>query len=66
MPMSGDRVRRMKLQHQAEGYLELGMAQQRTDVLGRLSNGDQADTRTLYLRRRGPAPWNDVPRPWSR
>ena len=23
MPMSGDRVRRMKLQHQAEGYLEL-------------------------------------------
>ena len=50
MAMSGDRVRRMKLQHQAEGYLELGMAKQALDVLGRLGNGDQADTRTLYLR----------------
>jgi Flp pilus assembly protein TadD len=31
-----DRIRRMKLQHQAEGYLELGLAKQALEVLGRL------------------------------
>jgi tetratricopeptide (TPR) repeat protein len=57
-----DRIRRMKLQHQAEGYLELGLPQQALDVLGRLGDADgasgaggaggagNADVRTLYLR----------------
>jgi tetratricopeptide (TPR) repeat protein len=31
-----DRIRRMKLQHQAEGYLELNLPQQALQVLGRL------------------------------
>ncbi len=31
-----DRIRRMKLQHQAEGYLELGLPQQALQVLARL------------------------------
>ena len=50
-----DRIRRMKLQHQAEGYLELGLPQQALHVLGRLGEagsvrrGDGADVRTLYL-----------------
>jgi Flp pilus assembly protein TadD len=55
----------MKLQHQAEGYLELGLAKQALDVLARLgkpagsagtrsagsasSTGGEADVRTLYL-----------------
>jgi Flp pilus assembly protein TadD len=49
MSMSRDRIRRMKLQHQAEGYLELGMSQQALDVLGRLGDGGGADLHTLYL-----------------
>jgi Flp pilus assembly protein TadD len=48
MPMSRNRIRRMKLQHQAEGYLELGMPQQALDVLARLDPAD-ADWHTLYL-----------------
>ena len=49
-----DRIRRMKLQHQAEGYLELGLPQQALHVLARLgeagSDGSPgADVRTLYL-----------------
>src|SRR5208282_4375248 len=39
----------MKLQHQAEGYLELGLPQQALDVLGRLGSTEGADVRTLYL-----------------
>jgi Flp pilus assembly protein TadD len=42
----------MKLQHQAEGYLELGLPQQALHVLGRLGGpdgADGADVRTLYL-----------------
>ena len=49
-----DRIRRMKLQHQAEGYLELGLPQQALQTLGRLGEGansdlPSADVRTLYL-----------------
>jgi len=44
----------MKLQHQAEGYLELGLPQQALQVLGRLgeaenSDAQRADLRTLFL-----------------
>ena len=41
----------MKLQHQAEGYLELGMSQQALDVLNRLGDSDDgdADLHALYL-----------------
>jgi Flp pilus assembly protein TadD len=51
-----DRIRRMKLQHEAEGYLELGLPQQALRVLGRLGEVDNvstaanSDVRTLYLR----------------
>ncbi|MGA2256343.1 MAG: tetratricopeptide repeat protein [Thermoguttaceae bacterium] len=38
-----DRIRRMKLQHQAEGYLELGLPQQALQVLGRLGAAASAD-----------------------
>jgi len=49
-----NRIRRMKLQHQAEGYLELGLPQQALQVLGRLgeaenSDAQRADLRTLFL-----------------
>ena len=45
-----DRIRRMKLQHQAEGYLELGLPQQALNLLGRLGgSGNGSDVRTLYL-----------------
>ena len=48
--MSGDRVRRIKLQQQAEGYLEIGMPQQALAVLDRIADVGQRDWRTLYLR----------------
>jgi Flp pilus assembly protein TadD len=44
-----DRIRRIKLQHQAEGYLELGLPQQALGVLGRLDGAIAADVRTLHL-----------------
>jgi Flp pilus assembly protein TadD len=44
-----DRIRRMKFQHQAEGYLELGLPQQALDVLARLDTTRGSDTRTLSL-----------------
>jgi len=44
-----DRIRRMKFQHQAEGYLELGLPQQALDVLARLGPVGKADVRTCYL-----------------
>jgi Flp pilus assembly protein TadD len=39
----------MKLQHQAEGYLELGLPQQAIDVLARLGAAGGSDARTLSL-----------------
>jgi len=40
----------MKLQHQAEGYLELGMPQQALDALARVAPAEgAADAQTLYL-----------------
>jgi Flp pilus assembly protein TadD len=55
-----ERIRRMKLQGQAEGYLELGLPQQALQVLGRLDEAAHfhaagpavagADVRTLSLR----------------
>jgi Flp pilus assembly protein TadD len=39
----------MKLQHQAEGYLELGMPKQALEVLARLGDEELADTRSLFL-----------------
>jgi Flp pilus assembly protein TadD len=39
----------MKFQHQAEGYLELGLPQQALDVLARLGAGDAPDVQTLFL-----------------
>jgi Flp pilus assembly protein TadD len=44
-----NRIRRMKLQHQAEGYLELGLPQQAIDVLARLGTAGGSDARTLFL-----------------
>ena len=44
-----DRIRRMKVQHQAEGYLELGLPQQALDALDRLGTAGTADARSLYL-----------------
>jgi Flp pilus assembly protein TadD len=44
-----DRIRRMKFQHQAEGYLELGLPQQALNVLARLGTAGESDARTLYL-----------------
>ncbi len=49
MATSRNRIRRMKLQHQAEGYLELGMWQQALDALNRLGDSGDADLHTLYL-----------------
>lgn len=45
-----NRIRRMKLHHQAEGYLELRMPRQALDVLARLGEADGAHAQTLYLR----------------
>jgi Flp pilus assembly protein TadD len=39
----------MKLQHQAEGYLELGMPQQALDLLDRLEGTEGSDGQTLFL-----------------
>ncbi len=44
-----DRIRRLKCQHQAEGYLELGLPQQALDLLNRLGTLGAGDARTLYL-----------------
>jgi len=49
MARSRTRIRRMKIQHQAEGYMELGMPQQALDVLARLGESDASDSHTLYL-----------------
>ena len=39
----------MKLQHEAEGYLELGMPRQAISTLARLGGSAAADASTLYL-----------------
>jgi Flp pilus assembly protein TadD len=39
----------MKLQHQAEGYLELGMPQQAINTLSRLGPNAASDAQSLYL-----------------
>jgi Flp pilus assembly protein TadD len=49
MTRSIDRIRRQKIQHQAEGYLELGLPQQALDLLGRLGTTDTPDLQTLFL-----------------
>jgi tetratricopeptide (TPR) repeat protein len=46
---SRNRIRRMRLQHQAEGYLELGMPRQALDLLARLGESDGSDTHSFYL-----------------
>ena len=62
MAMSGDRVRRMKLQHQAEGYLELGSGEDRRSTCWA---GWAMATRRIrepcICEARPCAPWNDVP-----
>ena len=49
MVRSKDRIRCMKLQHQAEGYLELGMPVQALGCLERLGDVGGSDTQTLVL-----------------
>lgn len=47
--MAPDRIRRKHLQRQAEGYLELGMAQQVLDTLAQLGNPETFGSHLLYL-----------------
>jgi Flp pilus assembly protein TadD len=44
-----DRARRAKIEHEAEGYLELGMAQQALATLGRLGDPAHYNLSTLLL-----------------
>lgn len=44
-----DRIRLNKLQLQAEGYLELGMAQHALDALARIGDPNGFNSHTLYL-----------------
>lgn len=44
-----DRIRLNKLQLQAEGYLELGMAQHALDSLARIGDSANFNSHTLYL-----------------
>ena len=43
------RIRRRKIQHEAEGYLELGMPQYALQTLGRLGDPTGFDAESLYL-----------------
>jgi tetratricopeptide (TPR) repeat protein len=43
------RMRRRKIQHEAEGYLELGMPQYALQTLGRLGDPTGFDAQSLYL-----------------
>jgi len=43
------RVRRMKIQREAEGYLELGLPQRAIDTLGRLGDPSNFCAHSLYL-----------------
>jgi Flp pilus assembly protein TadD len=49
--LMGDRsrIRRVRLQREAEGYLELGMAEYALQTLGRLGDPAAFDGRSLYL-----------------
>jgi tetratricopeptide (TPR) repeat protein len=47
--ISSDRIRRTKIQREAEGYLELGMPRQALGVLARLGDPTGFDAHTLYL-----------------
>ena len=44
-----NRIRRMKIQCEAEGYLELGLPQQALDALARLGDAADFDVHTLFL-----------------
>jgi len=44
-----NRIRRMKIQCEAEGYLELGLPQHALDALARLGDAANSDVNTLYL-----------------
>jgi Flp pilus assembly protein TadD len=44
-----DRIRRVRIRSEAEGYLELGMAQHALDSLGRLGDPAGFDAESLYL-----------------
>ena len=46
---SRTRVRRIKLQREAEGYLELGLSRRALDVLARLGDPARLDGHSLYL-----------------
>lgn len=48
--MSSYRVRRQQLVRQAEGYLELGMAQHALDVLSRFGDGEALPGTVYFLR----------------
>jgi tetratricopeptide (TPR) repeat protein len=48
-----DRIRRQQLLSQAEGYLELGMAQHSLDVLDRCGDSDLLSDHALYLKGEG-------------
>ncbi len=43
------RVRRIKLQREAEGYLELGLSRRALDVLARMGDPTRLDGHSLYL-----------------
>jgi len=45
-----NRIRRTKIQREAEGYLELGMCRQSLTALDRLGQADASDPHTQYLR----------------
>jgi Flp pilus assembly protein TadD len=49
MMNAGNGIRRMKLQREAEGYLELGMSQHALSSLARLGDPTSFDSTTLYL-----------------
>jgi Flp pilus assembly protein TadD len=50
MPMNArTRIRRTKIQREAEGYLELGMAEHALRALGRLGDPAEFNSNTLYL-----------------
>ena len=49
MVSSKNRIRRRKIQCEAEGYLELGLPQQALDALARLGDPVGFDPHTLYL-----------------
>jgi len=44
-----NRIRRSKLQREAEGYLELGLAQQALNTIARIGDTTAWDAKTLYI-----------------